>query len=143
MTAQWTLGEEWASAGASFSALLPVLQSGRCGTVSLTVSAGPRREATLRWTYEDGKPSGAPSDAALEPDLVLTMAADAAREVFAGEVSPSVAFMRGRLKAAGSGGLLLEFLKSTSEPGFDEWRRSVGGLATGTSGSPPRHSFPG
>jgi hypothetical protein len=57
-------------------------------------------------------------------------------EVVSGTVEPSVAFMRGRLKAAGHGGLLLGFLESTRSDAFQTWRRGMAGLADETSAPP-------
>jgi hypothetical protein len=54
-------------------------------------------------------------------------AADAA-EVFSGRVEPSVAFMRGRLKATGEGSVLLAFLESTTSDGYDGWREGIAGV---------------
>ena len=63
-------------------------------------------------------------------ELALTAAAADAADVLAGRVEPSVAFMRGRLKASGEGGLLLAFLASTATDDFEEWRSRVGAVST-------------
>jgi putative sterol carrier protein len=68
--------------------------------------------------------SGALPDA----DLELTASGADALAVINGEVEPSVAFMRGRLKASGSGRLLLGFLRSTATPEFEKWRQQVEAL---------------
>jgi hypothetical protein len=135
LTADW-LSEEWAEQASGFATLLPGLGSGEgSGMVVLAVGGGPRKEARVRWRYEDGTPAFATGDA--EADLALTMVADDAAAVLSGQVSPSVAYMRGRLKASGDGALLLAFLRSTTDGQFAEWRRRVADLApeTATGGS--------
>jgi hypothetical protein len=42
-----------------------------------------------------------------------------------GEMTPSVAYMRGRLKATGDGQLLLELLKSSTTDGYRTWLQQV------------------
>jgi hypothetical protein len=44
-------------------------------------------------------------------------------------VEPSVAYMRGRLKAAGDGALLLAFLESTAGDGREAWLERLRSLA--------------
>lgn len=53
-----------------------------------------------------------------EPDLTLSLSPEDARAVRDGSLSPSVAFMQGRLKTAGDNALLLEVLEWTAGPGF-------------------------
>jgi hypothetical protein len=125
------MSEEWTAALAASAGSLPPVPSAT-GSVALTVSAGSRREAHVHWTYMSGKPgegSPGPLDGA---DLALTMSSDDAQAVLSGAVEPSVAFMRGRLKASGDGGLLLGFLESTNTPDFASWREEVARMAPET-----------
>jgi len=122
------MSEAWAAAAASTTPALPEV-AGAEGTVSLAVSAGRREESGFHWRYEGGKPLVGSAGIDASADLVLLLAADDALAFFKGEVEPSVAFMRGRLKASGDGGLLLGFLKSTELEGFELWRRQVAALA--------------
>ena len=129
--ASW-LTQEWAEGVAALTPGLPPVP-GASGSVSLSVSGGARKEVHVRWAYEDGVADrGAPTTRP-EADLVLTLASRDAVDVFSGAVEPSVAFMRGRFKAAGDGGLLLGFLESTLTAAFDAWRRDVAALAGETS----------
>lgn len=129
--------EEWAAhAGEQWPALPPA--PGASGVVTLVVSTGPRREVAFHWRYEEGTavsggpgPGSAPaapgSGSARDAggDLVLTVSVADAGEILSAAVAPSVAFMRGRLKASGDGGLLLAFLASTEDPAFAGWLRRV------------------
>lgn len=125
--ADW-LSAEWAEQAAALCRFLPDAP-GATGTVNWTFAVAPRREVGFHWRYEHGKVTEAGSGPAAEADLTLTAAAADAADLVAGRVEPSVAFMRGRLKAAGDGGLMLAVLESTTSTGFGAWRESVATLA--------------
>ncbi len=129
--ASW-LTQEWVDEAAALTSRLPAVP-GASGSISLTVSGGARKEVHLCWGYIDGVAGGGAPSSRPDADLVLTLASPDAVEVFSGAVEPSVAFMRGRLKAAGDGGLLLGFLQSTTTTAFQAWRRGVAALAEETS----------
>jgi hypothetical protein len=117
----------WAEAAGGLWPLLPPAGAAD-GTVSLGVGLAPRKEVAWHWRYEGGKAvAGGPGGG--DADLSLTLGAADAPEVLSGRVEPSVAFMRGRLKTSGSGGLLLAFLESTTSEGFAEWRGRIESLA--------------
>lgn len=123
---------EWAEAAAPLTELLPDVP-GAGGSVSLAVSGGRRNEVGFHWSYGKGKAMPGTVGIDGSADLVLLLAADDAAEMLRGDVEPSVAFMRGRLKASGDGSLLLGFLKSTADPGFAGWREKVAALASETA----------
>ena len=132
--ASW-LSQEWAEEAAGLTSHLSPIP-GASGSISLTVSGGSRKEVHFHWVYKDGVAAGGAPGPQPEADLVLTLAAADAVQVFSGAVEPSVAFMRGRLKAAGDGGLLLGFLESTRSDTFEAWRIGMAGLA-GETAAPP------
>ena len=121
--AEW-LSDEWLKEVAGLAGSRPALPGGT-GTVSVSVVLGKGRDAAYHWRYQDGRPGEGGAGAAADPDLALVIERADARAVLAGDVTPSVAFMRGRLKASGDGGLLLNLLKSTSGQGYQQWRRKV------------------
>jgi putative sterol carrier protein len=103
------------------------------GTVSLAIALAPRKEVAFHWRYDGGRPvsggPGANGDADTGgPAVAFTITAAEAPDVLSGQVEPSVAFMRGRLKASGDGGLLLAFLASTTTNGFSAWRSALAEL---------------
>jgi putative sterol carrier protein len=61
----------------------------------------------------------------VDAELSLSIAYADAQAVASGEVEPSVAYMRGRLKASGDGALLLGLLASTATERYREWRQRV------------------
>lgn len=124
--ADW-LSAGWADAVAALAPSLPGI-AGADGSICLAVSTAPRKDVRVHWRYAGGPVVEAGSGPLPEADLEITMAASDAASIFRGEVEPSVAYMRGRLKAAGEGKLLLEFLRSTATPEFGKWRQQVEAL---------------
>lgn len=122
------VGDEWASEAADAVSLLPDAP-GLSGTVSFAVSEGTgrkRQETGFHWRYQEGKPVDGAAGIDADADLVLLIAGDDAVDLLSGQVQPSVSFMRGRLKASGDGGLLLGFLRATTDAKFESWRRTIG-----------------
>jgi putative sterol carrier protein len=123
--AEW-LSEAWLGEVAAQAGARPPV-SGANGTVSLAITTGKRDEVSYHWSYRNGVPGDGAVGAAADADLVLTIARDDAQAVASGEMEPSVAFMRGRLKASGDGALLLGLLASTATDTYRDWRRRVMG----------------
>lgn len=121
-------GPDWAAAAGELWSLLPEAD-GVDGTVSLAISTAPRKEVSFHWRYEAGRPVAGGPGGGEAPGLTLSLGVGDAAEVLSGRVEPSVAFMRGRLKASGEGKLLLAFLESTTAEGFDDWRRRLEAVA--------------
>jgi putative sterol carrier protein len=119
--------DEWATEVARLASELPPIP-GTSGTISLTVSGARRKETSLHWRYDSGTACKGEQGSKADADLVLTIAAADAVDVISGAVEPSVAFMRGRLKASGNGGLLIGFLASTTAQGYEAWREQVAAL---------------
>jgi SCP-2 sterol transfer family len=126
------LTQEWADEAAELTTVLPPVP-GAAGSISVTVSGGSRKEVNFHWSYGEGEAEAGVPSARPDADLVLTLASADAIDVFSGAVEPSVAFMRGRLKAAGNGGLLLGFLESTRSDAFSGWLKKMAALAQETS----------
>lgn len=127
--AEW-LSEEWLKEMAALADSRPPLEHAS-GTVSLAITAGRGRDVGYHWEYRDGVPGGGGVGVGTDAKLALAIARDDAWTVLAGEVEPSVAFMRGRLKATGDGSLLLEFLQSTTTGGYREWLQRAQKLTEG------------
>jgi hypothetical protein len=127
--AEW-LSEEWLKEIAAMADSRPSLPRAS-GTVSLAVTVGRGRDVGYHWEYRDGVPGAGGVGVAADADLVLSIARDDAWSVLTGEVEPSVAFMRGRLKATGDGGLLLDLLESTTTRGYQDWRTRAQNLTDG------------
>jgi hypothetical protein len=118
----------WAAEVSGLWADLPEAP-GAEGTLALAVAIAPRRDVTLHWTYRGGKVVSGGAGPGEAPALTLSLGVGDGPEVLSGRVEPSVAFMRGRLKATGEGAVLLAFLGSTATAGFQRWRAKVEALS--------------
>lgn len=101
------------------------------GTVALALVWPTGQEKVLHWRFEGGRPVAGGAGPVEDADVVLSAAGPDAESLLSGEVEPSVAFMRGRLKAAGDGALLLAFLESTAGDRHKAWLERVRSLAAG------------
>lgn len=112
---------EWAAAaGAALAGLSgpPTLS----GTVQVDVTGGPDGGVTVRATFDGGRLTGVGVGPADTPEAALTLAVDDAGAIAAGDLSPSVAFMQGRMKVAGDMGLVLDLLALSATTAADEAR---------------------
>ena len=110
---------------------LPALD-GVTATVALQVSGGPGGDRVVVSRWVDGCPvevvdAGAGVvDVDVDVDVTLTLPAAEAGEVAAGRLSPSVAYMQGKLKTSGDPGLVLQLLAATATPAFEQWLGRLG-----------------
>jgi hypothetical protein len=118
------LSDEWLKEVAALSDARPGVP-GANGTISVAITGGPGGDVSYHWSYRDGDPGGGGIGATAGADLSLIIGHADARAIATGEVEPSVAYMRGRLKASGDGALLLGFLASTGTDAYREWRQRV------------------
>jgi hypothetical protein len=100
---------------------------GVTGRVGLVVTGTADGDIKVRVRLVDGRPVEAVPAGGGDPELTLTVTSGDAAAMARGEMAPSVAFMRGRLKTAGDNGLLLRLLAATNRPDFGPW---LGGLTT-------------
>lgn len=102
---------------------LPPLE-GVTATVALQVNGvgGGDRSVIGRWV--EGRPVEA---AGAEARVTFSISAADAEEVASGRLSPSVAFMQGRLKTSGDPGLVIAILAATATPAFEQWLGAPGG----------------
>jgi hypothetical protein len=116
------LSKEWLDQMAALAPSRPPVP-GANGTISVTITSGRGDEVAYHWSYQDGVPGAGGVGVGPDADLVVTMTRADAELIASGEVEPSVAFMRGRLKAAGDGGLLVGWLASTGRDPkvYDAW----------------------
>jgi hypothetical protein len=121
------LGDEWLTEAAALCDRLPTAGPAS-GVVDLAIATAPRKEVHVHWGYSDGVAQPGAVGPAAEPSLSITLSAADAASIFDGSVEPSVSFMRGRLKAAGDGALLLSFLRSTASTDFESWRNAMAAL---------------
>jgi hypothetical protein len=110
------LSPAWhADVAAALGKVAPV-PGGFTGRVRWTVTKAPGGDATYTWTWRDGAVVDVAEGGADDVEVDLTVAYADAGPLARAEVSPAVAYMRGRLKAAGHSGLVLSFLERTNDP---------------------------
>lgn len=119
----------WAAEVGQCYPLLPDAP-GANGTVTVQVGYPSRREVSFYWVYQDGKPSEGGVGSPAGTDVTLSVDASEAGKILSGQLRPSVAFMRGRLKTSGDESLVLALLRSSADPGFSTWLRKVCELAS-------------
>ena len=100
---------------------------GVSGTVVLVLPGQPEGDRVSATVWADGRPVDVLDSPPAVADLTLTLAAEEAGAVALGQLTPSVAYMQGRLKTAGDNRLLLAVLAATTTPAFARWRSSLAG----------------
>ena len=83
---------------------------GATGTVQIVVTGAPDSDGKWHLRLDDGVVVEAEPGTQAAPDLTLTVGYAEGAAMAAGELDPSVAFMRGRMKTAGDPGLVLDVL---------------------------------
>ncbi len=101
---------------------------GLSGRVQQHITGGPDGDVDCYWVLEDGRPTSAATGTVDAPDLTLSLSWSDAAAIQAGTLDPSVAFMQGRMKVAGSMALVLELLPAAREPDRLELHRQVAEL---------------
>jgi SCP-2 sterol transfer family len=89
------------------------------------VSGGPEGNFACFWVIEDGRVADSGPGVVDGPDVTLTLTWDDALALHRGDVDPSVAFMRGRLKLAGSMAVMLPLLAAAATDGYRDVRQRV------------------
>jgi SCP-2 sterol transfer family len=98
--------------------------------VQCEISGGPEGSAVGHWVLDGGRVADSGPGGVERPDVTLTIAWDDALALHRGEVDPSVAFMRGRLKVAGSMAVMLPLLAASATDSYREVRRQVAALTS-------------
>jgi putative sterol carrier protein len=90
---------------------------GGSGAVQVVVTGLPDGDASWQVRVDDGVVAEVAAGAPARADLTLTLPAVVAGEVASGALTPSAAFMQGRMKTAGDLGLTLDVLAAVdSQP---------------------------
>ncbi len=99
---------------------------GVSGTVVVTVTGTPAGDRSVAIDWLDGRIVRASSGTPPDPSLTLTIGADDGASMLAGNLEPSVAYMRGRLKTSGDNGLVLGVLEAVAAGDtFLSWASAV------------------
>ena len=92
--------------------------------IEITVIGAPPGDVKWHVQVSSGRLDAA-GGAAPDAEIVLALPYDDTIAVARGELAPSVAFMRGRMKTAGDPGRLLDVLAATARPEFQASRDAL------------------
>ncbi len=118
------LTPEWFDETRAMGSELPG-RAGLSARIQFEVTGGPEGDVTCHWVLEDGRPVSSARGASGTPDVTLTMVWDDAEAMQRGDLDPNVAFMQGRMKVAGSMGVMMALLPVTNTPEYQDLRRRI------------------
>lgn len=118
------LSTEWFDQTRAMAADQPV-RPGLSARIQYEVSGGPEGEFPYFWVIEEGRLVSSGAGSVDAPDVTLTMTWADARAMCRDELDPNVAFMQGRMKVAGSMGVMMALLPVTNTPGYHDLRRRI------------------
>jgi putative sterol carrier protein len=98
---------------------------GLSARIQLEITGGPEGDVSCYRVLEDGRLASSARGAVGAPDVTLTMVWDDAVAIQRGELDPNVAFMQGRMKVAGSMGVMMALLPLTNTPECRDLRRRI------------------
>lgn len=119
------LSAEWFDQVLALAPGLPE-RPGLSARIQEQITGGPEGDVSCYWVLEDGRPTSAAAGTVEAADLTLTLAWADAAALQAGSLDPSVAFMQGRMKVAGSMEVTLALLPAARSPEGQDLCRRIG-----------------
>jgi len=98
---------------------------GLAARVQVEVTGGPDGDLSAHVEIEDGRLVSRAPGVVDEPDVTLTTVWQDAVHMQQGELDPNVAFMQGRMKVAGSTGVMLALLPVARTPEYQDLRGRI------------------
>jgi putative sterol carrier protein len=98
---------------------------GLSARIQYEITGGPEGDVSYFWILEDGRLQSSAAGTVDAPDVTLTIVWDDAAAMQRGEMDPNVAFMQGRMKVAGSMGVMMALLPVTNTPEYQDLRRRI------------------
>ena len=98
---------------------------GLSARVQHEVTGGPDGDICYHWVLVDGRLTESALGGVGDSEVTLTTAWADAVALQTGQLDPSVAFMQGRMKVAGSMSLVMELLPVTNTPEYQDLRRRI------------------
>jgi len=118
------LTEEWFDQTRALAADQPE-RPGLSARMQFIVTGGPEGDVRYYWVLEDGQLRQSAVGDVDDPDVTLTTARPDAMAIAKGDLDPNVAFMQGRMKVAGSMGVMMRLLPVTNTPEYQQLRRRI------------------
>jgi putative sterol carrier protein len=98
---------------------------GASATIQYVVTGGPDGDVKYYWVLENGKLLEAQLGEIAGAQITLTMPYDVAVQIQHGELDANVAFMQGKMKAAGDMGKLMLLLPLTTSPEYQALQEKI------------------
>ncbi len=118
------LSTEWFDQTRTMAADQPE-RPGLSARIQYQITGGPEGDVSYFWILEDGRLHSSAAGTVDAPDVTLTIVWDDAAAMQRGEIDPNVAFMQGRMKVAGSMGVMMALLPVTNTPEYQDLRRRI------------------
>ncbi len=121
------LSDAWFDQARDLAAGLPQ-RPGLSARIQQVITGGPDGDVSCYWVLSDGLPTSAAVGSLESPDITLTLSWSDAAAIQSGGLDPSVAFMQGRMKVAGSMVVAMDLLPAAREPAGEDLRRQVAAI---------------
>lgn len=118
------LSAEWFDQTRAMAADQPE-HPGLSARIQYEITGGPEGDVSYFWILEDGRLVASATGTVDDPEVTLTLVWDDATAMQRGELDPNVAFMQGRMKVAGSMGIIMRLLPITNTPEYQDLRRRI------------------
>jgi putative sterol carrier protein len=89
------------------------------------ITGGPEGSVSCYWVFEGGRVVDSAPGVIDAPDATLTLTWDDALALHRGELNPNVAFMRGRMKVAGSMAAMIALLPAAATDAYGDVRQRI------------------
>jgi putative sterol carrier protein len=89
------------------------------------ITGGPEGSVSCYWVFEGGRVVDSAPGVVDAPDATLTLTWDDALALHRGELNPNVAFMRGRMKVAGSMAAVIALLPAAATDAYGDVRQRI------------------
>lgn len=118
------LSTEWFDQTRAMAAEQPE-HPGLSARIQYELTGGPEGDASYYWILEDGRLTSSALGSIDDPEVTLTIGWADAMAMQRGELDPNVAFMQGRMKVAGSMGVMMALLPVTNTPEYQALRQEI------------------
>lgn len=118
------LSPAWFGEAQALVADQPLLP-GLSARIVAEITDGPEGNVWCHWDVIEGRLAASAEGTVEGPDINLTLSRKDAASLCRGDLDPSVAFMQGRLKVAGSMGVMISLLTAMNTPEYRGLRQAI------------------
>jgi len=118
------LSPEWFEETRALVAAQPLFP-GLSARIVAEITNGPEGNVSCYWEVDEGRLEASAEGTVEGPDVTLTLSRKDAASLCRGDLDPSVAFMQGRVKVAGSMGVMISLLTAMNAPEYRDLRQTI------------------